>query len=189
MNKAELVSHVAAETSTTMAAADRVLDAVLSAIADALARDEPVAIAGFGTFTVRGRAARQRRNPQTGQPVALPASKVPSRSSQRKSFETRSTNNMMEQATTCSPSVSATLPPPVRTFQVQIYKASFLASRRCPMRFPSWAIPPQSIYTRLVRKRCSRKETCGFPRSPACVNTCAVTRNHQVLFEGDGYEQ
>ena len=78
MNKAELVSHVAAETSTTRAAAERMVGAVFAAIADALARDETVAIAGFGKFAVRGRAARQGRNPQTGEPVAVPASKAPS---------------------------------------------------------------------------------------------------------------
>ena len=78
MNKAELVSHVAAETSTTKPAAERMVGAVFSAIADALARDEPVAIAGFGKFAVRGRTARQGRNPRTGEPVAVPALKVPS---------------------------------------------------------------------------------------------------------------
>ena len=77
MTKADLVSHVAAETSTTRAAAERMVGAVFSAIADALARDEPVAIAGFGKFAVRDRAAREGRNPRTGEPVAVPASKVP----------------------------------------------------------------------------------------------------------------
>ena len=78
MNKAELVTHVATEASVTKATAERLVGAVFSAIADALARDEPVAIAGFGRFAVRSRAARQRRNPRTGEPVAVPASKVPS---------------------------------------------------------------------------------------------------------------
>ena len=77
MNKADLVSH-ATETSTTRAAAERMVGAVFSAIADALARDEPVANAGFGKFAVRSRAARQGRNPRTGEPVVVPASKVPS---------------------------------------------------------------------------------------------------------------
>ena len=78
VNKADLVSHVVAETSTTKAAAERMVGAVFSAIAGALARDEPVAIAGFGKFVVRDRAARRGRNPRTGEPVAVPASKVPS---------------------------------------------------------------------------------------------------------------
>ena len=78
MNKAEFVSHVAAETTTTQAADERLVSSVFSAIADALARDEPVAIAGFGKFAVRSCAARKGRNPQTGEIVAVPASKVPS---------------------------------------------------------------------------------------------------------------
>ena len=78
MNKAELASHVAAETSATRAAAERMVGAVFSAIGDALARDEPVAIAGFGKFAVRSRAARTGRNPQTGEPVDIAASRAPS---------------------------------------------------------------------------------------------------------------
>ena len=77
MNKADLVSHVAAETSTTRAAAERMVGSVFSAIADALAGDEPVAIAGFGKFALRSRPAREGRNPRTGEPIAVPASKVP----------------------------------------------------------------------------------------------------------------
>ena len=57
MNKAEFVSHVAAETSTSRAAAERMVGAPFSVIADALARDEPVAIAGLGKLAVRGRSA------------------------------------------------------------------------------------------------------------------------------------
>ena len=78
MNKAELVSHIAADTFSTKADAERIVGAVFSAIADALTRDEAVAIAGFGNFSVSSRAARQGRNPRTGEPVAVPASKVPS---------------------------------------------------------------------------------------------------------------
>ena len=78
MNMAELVFRVAAETFRTRAAAERMVAAVFSAIVDALARDEPVAIAGIGKYAVRGRSARQGRNPRTGERVAVPASKVPS---------------------------------------------------------------------------------------------------------------
>ena len=78
MNKAELVTHVATEASVTRATAERLVGVVFSAIADALAREEPVAIAGFGTFATRSRAARRGRNPRTGEPVAVPASTVPS---------------------------------------------------------------------------------------------------------------
>ena len=80
MNKAELVTHVATEASVTKATAERLVGAVFSAIAGmrTLAREEPVAIAGFGTFATRSRAARRGRNPRTGEPVAVPASTVPS---------------------------------------------------------------------------------------------------------------
>ena len=78
MNKAELVAHVATEASVTRATAERLVRTVFSTIADALAREEPVAIAGFGTFTSRSRAARRARNPRTEAPVAVPASTVSS---------------------------------------------------------------------------------------------------------------
>lgn len=78
MNKAELAGHVAAETSVNKATAERLVSAVFSAITDALARDDEVAIAGFGKFANRSRPARQGRNPQTGEPVAIAASTVPS---------------------------------------------------------------------------------------------------------------
>lgn len=78
MTKAELIAHVAAETSVTRATADRLVGAVFSAIGDALAADEPVTVAGFGKFTTRSRAARQGRNPRSGEPVDIAASKAPS---------------------------------------------------------------------------------------------------------------
>ena len=78
MNKSELVSHVAAETSTTRADAERMVAVVFSSIGDALARDEPVAIAGFGKFAVSSRAARKGSNPRTGEPIAIAASKMAS---------------------------------------------------------------------------------------------------------------
>ena len=78
VNKADLVSHVADETSVTRTTAERVVGAVFTAIGDALARGEPVAIAGFGKFGTRSRAARRGHNPQTGEPVAIAASRTPS---------------------------------------------------------------------------------------------------------------
>ena len=64
MTKAKLIPHVATETSTTKAAAvERVVGAVSSAIAEALAGDEPLAIAGFGKFAVRSRSARHEHSP------------------------------------------------------------------------------------------------------------------------------
>ena len=64
MNKAELASHVAAETSVPKAEADSVVNAVFAAIGEALARCEKVTIAGFGSFATRSRSARQGRYPR-----------------------------------------------------------------------------------------------------------------------------
>ena len=77
MNKSELSSRVAADASLPKAGVDSVIDAVFSTITDTLARGESVAIAGFGTFNPRARAARQGRNPQTGEPIIIAGSTVP----------------------------------------------------------------------------------------------------------------
>ena len=78
MNKSELSSHVATEASLSKAQADSALDTVFSAIGEALARDESVVNPGFGTFTTKTRAARQGRNPRTGESITIAASKAPS---------------------------------------------------------------------------------------------------------------
>jgi DNA-binding protein HU-beta len=57
--------------------AEKALNAVLAAIEEALKKGEKVQLVGFGTFEVRERAARKGRNPQTGQEIEIPASKVP----------------------------------------------------------------------------------------------------------------
>ena len=67
MNKSELSTHVADQVSVSRATADSVVSALFSSIGDALARDDTVAIAAFGMFTTRARAARQGRNPRTGE--------------------------------------------------------------------------------------------------------------------------
>ena len=78
MNKTELAAHVAEQLSLTKTAADQMVSAVFSAIADSLARNETVTIAGFGTFTTRRREAGLGRNPQTGETIAIAASTAPS---------------------------------------------------------------------------------------------------------------
>ena len=78
MTKSDLSSHVATEASLSKAQASAVVDTVFSAISDALTRDESVAIPGFGAFTTTHRAARQGRNPRTGESIAIAASKAPS---------------------------------------------------------------------------------------------------------------
>ena len=70
------------------ATAERMVRAVFSAIGDALARDEPVAIAGFGTFFTRTRAPRQGRNPRTGESLDIPASTTPAFKASKKLRDT-----------------------------------------------------------------------------------------------------
>jgi len=77
MNKADLVSHVAASADLSKAAAGDAVEAVLSGISGALAGGDSVSIVGFGTFSVAERAARTARNPRTGEAIEVGASKAP----------------------------------------------------------------------------------------------------------------
>ncbi|MCD2255210.1 HU family DNA-binding protein [Agrilactobacillus fermenti] len=76
-NKAELIDSVAAETGLTKKDATAAVDAVFSSIQTSLSKGEKVQLIGFGNFEVRERAARKGRNPQTGEEIQIPASKVP----------------------------------------------------------------------------------------------------------------
>ncbi len=76
MNKAELVDNVAEKTGSPKAEAGRVLDAYLEEITHALTKGEQIVLVGFGTFKVSDRAARTGRNPQTGEPIQIAASKA-----------------------------------------------------------------------------------------------------------------
>ena len=77
MNKSELIAAVAGQTGLSKAATERVIQSFTSSIQDALAKGDDVSLIGFGTFTVRSRAARSGRNPQTGKEIKIAASKVP----------------------------------------------------------------------------------------------------------------
>ena len=77
MNKTELIAAVAEKTDVTKKEAEKAVAAVLETVSDALAAGERVQLVGFGTFEVRTREARTGKNPRTGEPVAIPASKVP----------------------------------------------------------------------------------------------------------------
>ena len=77
MNKSDLVDSVASKADMTKAEAGRAVDAVLGAVGDALGGGDSVSLVGFGTFSVRHRAARMGRNPQTGATMQIAASKVP----------------------------------------------------------------------------------------------------------------
>ena len=78
MNKSELIDAIAASADIPKAQAGRALDAVIETVTDALQKDDQVVLVGFGTFAVKERAARSGRNPQTGDPIEIPAAKIPS---------------------------------------------------------------------------------------------------------------
>ncbi len=78
MNKSELIEAVAASADIPKAAAGRAVDAMVEAITGALKADDQVVLVGFGTFSVKERAARTGRNPQTGDPIEIAAAKIPS---------------------------------------------------------------------------------------------------------------
>ena len=77
MNKAELVDAVASAANLSKADAGRAVDAVVSSIASSLQKGEQVSVVGFGTFSVKHRAARAGRNPRTGETIQIAASNVP----------------------------------------------------------------------------------------------------------------
>jgi DNA-binding protein HU-beta len=74
MNKTELRDAVAAAADLSGAQADKAVNAVLDSITSALASGDRVSLPGFGTFETRDRAARQGRNPQTGETMDIAAS-------------------------------------------------------------------------------------------------------------------
>jgi DNA-binding protein HU-beta len=76
MTKAELIDAIAEKAGLTKADAAKALAATLGSVTDALRAGEKVALIGFGTFSVSQRAARTGKNPQTGQALAIPASKA-----------------------------------------------------------------------------------------------------------------
>ena len=77
MNKAELIDAVAETTDLSKADAEKATNAVLDSIIDVLSKGDQVTLVGFGTFSVRDRAARTGRNPQTGETIQIKASKSP----------------------------------------------------------------------------------------------------------------
>lgn len=77
MNKTDLINAVSDKADLTKKDAGAAVDAVFEAIQGSLTKGEKVQLIGFGTFEVRERAARKGRNPQTGEEIQIPASKVP----------------------------------------------------------------------------------------------------------------
>ncbi|CAN5647541.1 MAG: DNA-binding protein HU-beta [Chromatiales bacterium USCg_Taylor] len=77
MNKTDLIDVVAESADLPKASAGRAVDAMVNAITKALKKNDEVTLVGFGTFSVRKRAARAGRNPRTGETIKIAASKVP----------------------------------------------------------------------------------------------------------------
>lgn len=71
MNKKELAACVALRLGTSNDVGARAVDAVLDAIVDGVVSEKKVTIAGYGSFSLRKRAARMGRNPRTGEPIAI----------------------------------------------------------------------------------------------------------------------
>lgn len=77
MNKSELIDAIAASADISKATAGKALDAVIDSVQGALQKGDDVVLVGFGTFTVKDRAERTGRNPQTGAAIKIAAAKVP----------------------------------------------------------------------------------------------------------------
>lgn len=77
MNKSELIEQIASSADISKAKAGAALDAVVDSITGALKKGDSVSLVGFGTFSVKERAARTGRNPQTGATIQIKAAKVP----------------------------------------------------------------------------------------------------------------
>lgn len=78
MNKTELINAVSESTGLTKKDSEKALNAAVESITAALAKGDKVQISGFGIFEIKEREARVGRNPQTGESMEIPASRVPS---------------------------------------------------------------------------------------------------------------
>jgi DNA-binding protein HU-beta len=78
MNKSELIESIAESAELTKAEAGRALDGFIKAVEGALKKGDSVALVGFGTYSVKERAERKGRNPQTGAEITIQAAKIPS---------------------------------------------------------------------------------------------------------------
>ncbi len=76
MNKGDLIEKIVGDVNITKADAGRVLESVIEGITQSLKKNDRTTISGFGTFSVSKRKARVGRNPQTGEPINIPARRV-----------------------------------------------------------------------------------------------------------------
>ncbi len=77
MNKSELIDALSERADLSKASAAKALDAVVQAVTESLSKGDPVALVGFGTFSVKHRPARKGRNPKTGAEIDIAAANVP----------------------------------------------------------------------------------------------------------------
>lgn len=77
MNKTELVAALAEKAEVSKKDAEKVLNAFVETVQDAVKADDKVQLVGFGTFESKARAAREGKNPQTGEIIKIAACKVP----------------------------------------------------------------------------------------------------------------
>jgi len=77
MTKVELIASVAQKTELSKKDAEKAVNATIQAITEGLKNDSKVQLVGFGTFEVRDRAAREGKNPATGEKINIAATKVP----------------------------------------------------------------------------------------------------------------
>lgn len=77
MTKKELIDRIASDANISKTAATDALGSFIDNISGALGKGDTVTLVGFGTFSVSNRAARTGRNPKTGAPIQIKASKVP----------------------------------------------------------------------------------------------------------------
>lgn len=77
MTKSEMVEKMAARASLSKAAAEKALNAFTRSVMEAVKKGDKVNLVGFGAFSAAKRAARNGRNPQTGDPIKIKAAKVP----------------------------------------------------------------------------------------------------------------
>jgi DNA-binding protein HU-beta len=76
-NKQSIVDMVAGKLGGTKTQAEEIVDGIFDMIVGTIKSGEEVSVAGFGVFAVKDRAARQARNPKTGETISVPATKVP----------------------------------------------------------------------------------------------------------------